>query len=163
MAIHHWVGKTRLHTLFYLSFLLSLNMSQWSSWSLPRSEKYFLFTYHVNQLCLFFKYRWSPALVCFDRQMIQLKRTHFLFSSFFHLWLVTFPCLSHRGYQFTGLFSININNFSEAINLIHVLYVQFVPVLGLHFWWHVLDLWKLFDIIFLLRAIGSHTLIVYTK
>ena len=67
------------------------------------------------------KWFFNPELFWFDRQMIQLKRTHFLFSSFYLLWLVTSLYLFHRDYLYTGSFLIiNVTQLNLFMFCIHV-------------------------------------------
>jgi len=53
---------------------------------------------------LFIQWFFNPELFWFHRQMIRLKRIHFLFSSFYPSWLVTSLCLFHQDYLYTGSF-----------------------------------------------------------
>jgi len=111
-------------TAAYLVLPVLLVVSQYVSMEImkpPQVDKWI--SSLAFSVCHQYSSKWffNPELFWFDRQMIQLKRTHFLFSSFYLLWLVTSLCLFHRDYLYTGLFLINnVTQLNLSMFCIHV-------------------------------------------
>lgn len=98
----HWCWFLYFHLILFSFCYEAKIWLQWLKYGSFRWELIILIIWTITDCNICF----CNLNASFGRLMIQLKRTHFLYSSFFPSWLVTSPCLFLQDYQFTGWFLI---------------------------------------------------------